>query len=79
MARLKWEQMKSGTLNAKVGCYHLFSVAYHTGDKAWYVFPKIKGQPSVSVQSQEQGIQVAERLYQELCNTLVCREQEPPR
>lgn len=72
-AQLVWSEMQNGTLNAKVGPYHLFSVAWHTGERKWFVAPKIRGQKTVEVKSQEEGKEMAEQLYQNLLSTLAGR------
>jgi hypothetical protein len=63
--------MQCGTLNAKVGPYHLFSVAFHTGHKSYFVIPKIKGQKTVVVKSQQEGVEMAENLFKKLLSALM--------
>ncbi len=73
MISLVWSQMQCGTLNARAGPYHLFSVAYHTGDKVWFVAPKLKGQKTIRVRSAAEGRAVAEGLYRDFVAALTVK------
>ena len=55
--------MKSKVLNGKVGPHTFFTIAYHTGEKYYFVSPKLPGMQTVRVASEEEGRQMAERLY----------------
>jgi hypothetical protein len=70
MRLLVWSRMQSGVLNGKVGPYHLFSVAFHTGENRYFVAPKLKGQKTVPVGSEAEGVRLAERLYQDFLKVL---------
>ena len=63
MQPLSWTPDKTGNLNGKVGPYTLFTVAFHTGERAFFVFPKLPGLKSVRVGSPEEGRRVAAGLW----------------
>ena len=60
---LTWSQGKTGNLNGKVGPYTLFTVAFHTRERAFFVFSKLPGLKSVRVGSPEEGRRVAAGLW----------------
>ena len=60
---LTWSPDKTGNWNGKVGPYTLFTVAFHTGERAFSVFPKLPGLKSVRVGSPEEGRRVAAGLW----------------
>jgi len=63
MKPLTWSRMQSGVWNGKVGQFTFFAVAWHTGEHAYYVFPKLPGIKSVKVQSEADGKFIADQLY----------------
>jgi len=62
---LTWSRTEIGNLNGKVGPYTFFTVAYHTAEKGYFVFPKLPGLKSLKVSSTEEGCLVATKMYKD--------------
>ena len=68
---LKWTRMQSGTLNGKIGNLTLVTVAYHTGDRRFFVSSKMPGGRTFPVNSETEGIHVAENVYSKFVALIV--------
>jgi len=65
--------MKSGVLNGRIEGFPaiLITVAYHTGEKRYFVSPKFPGNKTIPVRTQVEGMRIAEKVYLEFVKALL--------
>lgn len=71
MRQLKWSRNQAGTLNGKVGFITLFTIAYYE-ERSYFLVPKLPGlNKTITVSSEEEGINQAEIIYKKYVNYLL--------